>query len=148
MSQSLCIREEITTNVISTPDLEYKISGISSIDDEDNTKISEYDTKLLAKLNAIHTTISNDHNYIKYNDIDVNSSFEMVGDDTQDNNISADSNEDRKLSTKLNMKISSPNTSTSYSIEKTKALSNNIDEFYKEAIESNNEKVSDNMVID
>ena len=119
MSQSLCIREEITTNVISTPDLEYKISWISSIDDEDDTKTLGYDTKLSVKLNAICATILDGHNDIKYDNIDVNSSFEMVGnDDTQDNNVSVDSDEDRKLSTKLNMKIFPPNTLTSYSLEK------------------------------
>ena len=42
------------------------------------------------------------------------------------------------------MKTPSPNTSISYSMEKTKALSNNISELHKEVIESNDEKVSDN----
>ena len=67
---------------------------------------------------AIRATILDDHNDIKYDNINMNSSFRMVGnDDTQDDNASADSDEDKKLSTKLNMKISSPNTLASYSIE-------------------------------
>ena len=67
------------TNVISIPNLEYNISKISLIDNEDDTKTLEYDTKLSVKLNDIYATILDNYNDIKYNNIDVNSSFEMAG---------------------------------------------------------------------
>ena len=141
MSWSSRIREEIITNVISIPDLEYNISRISSIDDEDNTKISGYDTKLSVKLNTICANILDNHNNIKYDNINMNSSFEIAcNDNTQDDDFSPDSNKDRKLSTKLNIKTSSLNTLVSHSIEKSKALYNDIDELHKEVIQSNDEK--------